>query len=231
MSLDLQKQVWDDPEPRGAALTVLLLLASYVPHERWKRGEAALAWPSQNTIARKCNCERSTVQRALEDLQKLGKIKDTGMRKTRRSIVWELYPAEGIPDFKTGAELAASFERGDLTDGGSSDDMAEDRSGGEGHSLHLTDPADDLTDPRGDLTDGGSSTGPISRHKRELEAKQQQRDAGEVQARAGARDPGEGEDLSEELAEVEKLLKRRPADKLLNGRRDELLAEVGRVAA
>jgi hypothetical protein len=211
VSLDLQKMVWDDPEPKGAALTVLLLLASYVPHERWMRGEAALAWPSQNTIARKCNCRRSTVQLALEELQRLGKIKDTGMRKTRRSVVWELYPSDAPV----------------LTDQKSSHDMTDDESSGSTSTIDLTDPAIDLTDSRPDLTDDESRTGPIFGHKREEEAKSTERDVGEMRARAGARDSVQVGDLTEELAEVEKLLARRPADKLLNGRRAELLAAGG----
>jgi helix-turn-helix protein len=210
VSLDLQKRIWDDPEPKGAALTVLLLLASYVPHERWMRGDAPLAWPSQNTIARKCNCRRSTVQLALEELQRLGKIKDTGMRKTRGSVVWELYP----------------LDEPDLTDCESSRDMTDQESGEEIRTPDLTDPEIDLTDPRSDLTDDESRTGPNIGHKRELETNQQ-RDAVEMRARACARDSVEGEDLSAELAEVEELLERRPADRILNGRRDELLAAVG----
>ena len=227
MSLDLQKMIWDDPEPKGAALTVFLLLASYVPHERWKRGDAPLAWPSQNTIARKCNCRRSTVQLALEELQKLGKIRDTGMRKTRRSVVWELYPPDELPDTKTGAELAEEFERGQLTDDESGHDLTDGESGGEIADADLTDPEHDLTDPRSHLTDDESTTGPNIGHKRELETHQTDIDAVEVRARASARISGEGEDLSEELAEVEELLQSRPADQLLNGRRDELLSAVG----
>ncbi len=230
VSLDLQKQIWDDPEPKGAALTVFLLLASYVPHERWKRGDAPLAWPSQNTIARKCNCQRSTVQLALEELQRLGKIRDTGMRKTRRSVVWELYPPDDLPDTKTGAELAEEFERGELTDEESGHDLTDGESGRGVADADLTDPGKDLTDPGKDLTDEESGTGPIIRHKREVETQAIESDVGEMRARAGARISGEGEDLSGELADVEELLESRPHDQLLTRRRDELRAELEPVA-
>lgn len=45
-----------------------------------------------------------------------------------------------------------------------------------------------------------------------------------ARARVVDSDPGE---LAEELAEVEELLRERPADRLLSGRRDELRRQLG----
>lgn len=212
MSLDLQKMIWDDPEPKGSAKLVLLCLGSFVSHDRWKQGRDLIAWPSQNTIARRCGIQRSTVERALKELLSLQKIADTGMRKQRRSVVYELYPstAPDLPD--SGAS--------DLPDSEASDDMPSDGASGDPGGPDLPDSAHDLPDPDADLPDSAASTCPNLQHKRVRKGLEES-DLGETK-RAQARASVGAEDLSEELAEVEELLKRRPADKLLNRRREEL---------
>lgn len=189
MSLDLQKQIWNDPEPKGAALLVLLCLASYVDHERWERGEDLLAWPSQLTIARRCNCSRSTVERALADLQELGKIADTGKRKTRRTIEWEIYPSTA-PVVQSGAELAElvadmpddGARQGHMPDGGACEENV----------------AGDMPHPGRDLPHPAQRPAPscsinLPRHGAQeiKERLEQQRDKGEMTARAGARASGQ----------------------------------------
>jgi hypothetical protein len=95
MSAVAMRTVFEQSRSTGAARLVLLCLASYVAHEKWKRGEPPLAFPSQRTIAERCNCSRSTVQLALRDLERLGEICDTGERRGGRGgrrgpVVWEL---------------------------------------------------------------------------------------------------------------------------------------------
>jgi len=212
MSLDLQKMIWDDPEPKGSAKLVLLCLGSFVSHDAWKQGRDLLAWPSQNTLARRCGIQRSTVERALKELLKLRKIADTGRRKQRRSVVYELYPSTApvLPD--PGA--------GDLPGSEASDDMPDPGAGGGGLVSDLPDSAHDLPDPEDDLPDSAASTCPNLQHKRVRKGLEES-ELGETK-RAQARASVGVEDLSEALAEVEELLKRRPADKLLNRRRKEL---------
>lgn len=223
MSLDLQRQVWDDSEPRGSAKTVLVHLAWYVKKEAWDRGGNLLAWPSQNTIAAKCCIARSTVEVALKELVQLGKIRDSGLRRQRGTVVWELYPS-------TAPEVTAGFELVDLPDHRASD-LPGGRAGGTnlpGSEAGGQAPANDLPDPRHDLPDSstdlpGSEAGscPATGDKRERTG-ENTRGIGKEKARAGARDLGPESDLSEELAEVERLLCLRPTDRLLSARRDEL---------
>jgi DNA-binding transcriptional MocR family regulator len=216
VSHDLQKMIWDDPEPKGSAKLVLLCLGSFVSHESWKQGRDLLAWPSQNTIARRCGIQRSTVERALKELLSLKKIADTGRRKQRRTVVYEVYPpSHHLPD--PGAS--------DLPGDEASHDMPGDRASGASGGSDLPDSADDLPDLDGDLPDPAASTCPNLLHKRvrsELEESELR-----VSRRAQARESVQGADLAGELAEVETLLAERPADKLLAGRRKELRESLG----
>jgi hypothetical protein len=205
VSLDLQKMIWEDPEPKGSAKLVFLCMASFVSHNAWKQGRDLLAWPSQNTIARRCGIQRSTVERALKELLGLQKIADTGMRKQRRSVVYELYPSTApvLPDPRA-SDLPGSEASEDMPADGASD--------GKG-------PAD-LPDSAHDLPDSAASTCPNLQHKRVRKGLEES-ELGETK-RAQARASVEAGDLSEELAGVEKLLETRPNDKLLGGRRAEL---------
>jgi Helix-turn-helix domain len=217
VSHDLQKMVWEDPEPKGSSKLVLLCMASFVSHDAWKQGRDLLAWPSQNTIARRCGIQRSTVERALKELLKLQKIADTGMRKQRRTVVYELYPstAPDLPD--PGAS--------DLPDSEASDDMPGDEASDGGLDVHLPDSAHDLPDFDVHLPDSAATTCPNLQHKRVRKGLEES-ELGETK-RAQARASIEVEDLSEELAGVEKLLEARPNDKLLGGRRAELRQRLG----
>src|ERR1043165_2784529 len=103
VSHDLQKMIWQDPEPTGNTKLVLLCLGSFVSHDAWKQGRDLVAWPSQNTIARRCGIQRSTVENALKKLVKQEKIVDTGRRKHRGSVVYEIYPpSHHLPDPEAG---------------------------------------------------------------------------------------------------------------------------------
>lgn len=221
VSHDLQKMIWQDPEAKGNTKLVLLCLGSYVSHDAWKQGRDLLAWPSQNTVARRCGIQRSTVERALKELLKLQKIADTGKRKQRRSVVYELYPstAPDLPDPE--ASVVPDLPRSEA-----SHDMPGDGASGTGGGPNLPDSAHDLPDPEGDLPDSAASTCPILQHKR-VRRGLEESELGEMQVRAGARGSVEGDDLAGELAEVEALLAERPADKLLTGRRDELRESLG----
>jgi Helix-turn-helix domain len=220
VSFDLQKMIWDDPEPKGAALTVLLCLASFVPQERWKRGEDLRAWPSQSTLARRCNCSRSTVERALEDLVSLDKIRDTGLRRTRMTIVWELYPSGGsdLPD--PGAGDMPRSEAGD---------MPYDGAGGPTETADLPHPEHDLPHLGQRPAPSCSINLPQSEAQVSNRSEETESDVGVMRAGAGARASIQGvedRDLAGDLADVENWLERRPDDKLLRARRDELSAEL-----
>lgn len=95
MSVIVTKAVWERSRATGATRLVLLALASHVINARVEAGEPALAWPSQQTLAEYAACRRSTVQLALEKLQELGEIENTGERrwgKYNGTIIWELFP-------------------------------------------------------------------------------------------------------------------------------------------
>jgi hypothetical protein len=218
VSHDLQKMIWEDQEPKGSAKLVLLCLGSFVSHDRWKQGRDLLAWPSQNTIARRCGIQRSTVERALKELLKQRKIADTGRRKQRRSVVYELYPST-VPDLP-------DPEASDLPAYEASADLPRHGASGAGSRNDLPDSAHDLPDVDNDLPDPAASTCPDLQHKR-VRRGLEESEVAVGKARAGARASIEVEDLSAELAEVEGLLAERPADKLLNGRRAELQESLG----
>lgn len=226
MSLDLQKRVWDDREPKGSAKAVLLHLAWYVKKDAWDRGGDLLAWPSQNTIAAKCCIARSTVEEALRELVRLGKIRDTGLRRQRRTVVWELYPSTA-PDVTAGWELAdlPGSRASDIPGSRASEpDLPGSGAGETAVANNLPGHRHDLPDSPRDLPGDGAGSCPVTGDKREEEGKNNKREKRE-KARAGARDLDPGPDLSEELAEVEALLQQRPTDKLLSARRDELRGE------
>lgn len=232
VSLDLQKMIWDDREVRGQSKFVLLHLASYVPKESWDKGRDLRAWPSQNTVAIKCGIPRSSVERALANLTELEKIRDTGIRRQRGTVVWELYPS-------TAPAVTAGWEMADLPDSRASHlpdygasrptDLPDDGAGAETPFDDLPDSRHDLPDPQSDLPDDGARTCPTTGHKREVTDKNS-REIKREKAR-GARGSVEGEDLSGELAQVEKLLERRPEDKLLSRRREELKLAIPLVTA
>lgn len=104
-------------------------MAELVIEQRLRAGLPAEVWASQNTIAEMCNCSRSTVERALEELKRLGRIRDTGERKFgkyRGTVVYEL----------------------DLTQS----DVTQNGSSGEAEDVDLTHSGRDLTHFVDDLT-------------------------------------------------------------------------------
>jgi hypothetical protein len=137
-----QNIVLDHSRSRGASRLVFLALCRYIKHELWKEGEPAEAYPSQSTLARKCNCSRSTVERALEQLQALGEIHDTGERAKRSTVIYGLALLDEVRD---GVHLTQ--------DGAGQADMTHGESGDSCESVDLTHPANDLTHLDADLTD------------------------------------------------------------------------------
>lgn len=233
VSVDLQKLVWDDKEPRGSAKAVLVHLAWYVKKSAWDRGGPLHTWPSQNTIAEKCCIARSTVEAALKELVELGKIRDTGIRRQRGTVVWEIYPS-------TAPEVTAGYELADLPDDrasqrsvlpgsrASAPDLPGDEAGQSAAVLDLPDSRLDLPDSPTDLPGDEAGTCPVAGDKRGRGGNRR----GDIRgkARADARELVEGEDLARELAEVEGLLAGRPDDKLLARHRDELRESLGATA-
>jgi hypothetical protein len=129
---------------KGNARLVELAMSHAVDEERVQSGCLALCWLSQNSIAARCNCSRSTVERALDDLKALGRVRDTGQRmdgRYRGAVVYELVYAAGD---LTQSEVTES----DVTDSGSG-------------ASDLTDSAADLTHPASDLTDSAAGSDPI----------------------------------------------------------------------
>lgn len=141
MSITVTKAVWKHSKATGNARLVLLALADFVVEEKIRRGEPALAWPSQQTLADMCGCSRSTVELALAALAKAGESRDTTERhwgKYRGTVEWEVLPGVDLTDSESGH-----------------DDMTDSRSGGQVGEDDLTDSGDDLTDSRQHLTDSG----------------------------------------------------------------------------
>ena len=149
--------VFEYSRSKGAARLVLLSLAKHVNEQKLEAFGEATAWPSQNTLARLGNCSRSTVQRALSELVDLGEIEDTGERRTRDTVVWEI-------------QLQDMEMRHNLTqDRSGDDDMTQHGSCGRSGSDDLTHPAHDLTDFGIDLTDPGSAPDSTLNHKQVVE--------------------------------------------------------------
>jgi Helix-turn-helix domain len=137
MALTALEAVWGGSRSAGNARLVLLVLAWHVNEERLTRGYPAEAWPSQTTIAGMCGCSRSTVERGLHQLVELGELVDSGSRRTRGTVVWEI-----AIDVLTQNES----DHADLTQNGSPEEESQRA------EPHLTHPGDDLTHPGDDLT-------------------------------------------------------------------------------
>lgn len=103
MSLTAINAVLEHSPTTGTVRLLELVLASHVNEERLiERGEAR-AWPSQRRLAKLCNCSRRSIQERLDGLVGMGCITDTGERRGRRVVVWELLVPEwtDIPTSRT----------------------------------------------------------------------------------------------------------------------------------
>lgn len=101
MAISVTTAVWKRSTAKGNHLLVLLALADFVFEETLEDVGEALAWPSQNTLAKRCNCSRSTVELALTALAEDGEIEDTGERKWKRyrgTTVWSILPGVVFDD-------------------------------------------------------------------------------------------------------------------------------------
>lgn len=95
MAISVSCAVWEHSKAKGNTRLVLLALADFVFEDSIQAEGAALAWPSQGTLAKRCNCSRSTVELALEQLRDEGEIEDTGKKKGGRyrgTTVWSVLP-------------------------------------------------------------------------------------------------------------------------------------------
>lgn len=95
MGFVVVKAVRDHSDATGSAFAVLVYLADRVFDERIEENHAALAWPSQATIARDTRWSDRTVARALKELVALGEIEDTEVRRGRphqETVVWAILP-------------------------------------------------------------------------------------------------------------------------------------------
>lgn len=95
MGVEVVKAAREHSGAWGSAFAVLAYLADRVYDERIEENHAALAWPSQATIARETRWSDRTVARALKELVALGEIEDTGERRGRRhqeTVVWAVLP-------------------------------------------------------------------------------------------------------------------------------------------
>lgn len=101
MAISVSKAVWKCSGAKGNSLLVLLALADFVFEETLDEVGEALAWPSQSTLADRCNCSRSTVELALRALAEEGEIEDTGDRRGGRyrgTTVWSILPGVVFDD-------------------------------------------------------------------------------------------------------------------------------------
>jgi Helix-turn-helix domain len=175
MSVRAMTCVFETSPSKGTARTVELALADAVNEERIQFGSHALAWISQSTIARRCNCSRSSVERALGQLKSLGRIVDTGQRmdgRYRGTVVYRLPHAE-------------AFDPDDLTHpGGTQSDVTQPGGGAE----DLTHPGTDLTQFDDDLTHPGASPASTLTHKPVVEPAVEPAAKSETAARPPARE-------------------------------------------
>lgn len=180
MAVSASTAVWEHSPATGNARLVELYLADRVNERSLRAGHPAIAWASQRTLAKVCRCARSTVQEALEELQELGRITDTGQRKQRGTVMWELHLTEN-----------RSSQAGDLTENRSSPDgWTENQSSGNGDR---TDSASDWTDPQEDWTGNRAGTGPTTGHKPDENRKSEPGYQPEPRDVGGARDQKYGE--------------------------------------
>lgn len=95
MGVQVVKAAREHSDATGSAFAVLVYLADRVHDERIEENLAALAWPSQGTIARDTRWSDRTVARALKELVALGEIEDTEERRGpphRETVVWAVLP-------------------------------------------------------------------------------------------------------------------------------------------
>ena len=93
MAISAMTNVFETSPAKGNARLVELVLANAISDKKLKAGYPPLAWISQSTIACLCNCSSNTVERALVELKKLGRIVDTGDRaggKYRGTVIYKL---------------------------------------------------------------------------------------------------------------------------------------------
>jgi hypothetical protein len=93
MSLIMVRDVLKYSPSKGNARLVELVLAEAVNDERVRLGHGARVFLGQHSIARRCNCSRSTVERGLVELGRLQRCFDTGEREMGRyrgTTVYEL---------------------------------------------------------------------------------------------------------------------------------------------
>ena len=159
MAITATKAVWAQSRATGNTRLVLLALADHVNEQRLQAGYGCEAWPSQSTLAKMCRSSRSTVKLALRRLVELGEIVDTGERKRRGTVVWEINLD------------AASADLADSEPGHS--DMAEYRPGGEEEGDDLADSRHDLADLQPDLADSGQRPGRPLSHKPVVEPEEE----------------------------------------------------------
>ena len=184
MSYVGQNMVLDHSKAKGTARLVLICLARYIKYEQWEMGEwgATDVYPSQSTIAKQCNCSRSSVERALQKLVELGEITPTGETWKRNTVVYRLDLLDDVKEGRatlgqgSGEGSETLPKEGDLTDSGSGQgDHVTQTGSGHSHmtqngSGHLADPPrvaandDDLTQIENDLTHSGADLTQIGHH-------------------------------------------------------------------
>lgn len=169
MGILVTRAVWKHSAAKGNQLLVLLALADRVFDQRIEE-EGAIAWPSQSTLSKQCNCARSTVEEALKGLAEDGEILDTGQRasgKYRGTVMWEVLPGVNFSDL---TENRSDDRNPVMTD------LPAD----------LTDLPADLTDSRRDLTDR-----PVTRQKEDSKERQNRHRSPSPSAPVDARAGGE----------------------------------------
>ena len=122
MSVTVTSEIWRHSQAKGSALLILLALAEHVNDYSAREGEAWTAWPSQTTLAAKCNCSLATVKRSLAILRDLGEIEPVGTR-ARGVVVYELLPPPVAQTEPGQVEPGGPWEDG--YPGQSGDDLAQ----------------------------------------------------------------------------------------------------------
>lgn len=111
MSGPLVGEVLASSKASPTARLVLIILAEAVNDKRLDAGLPAEAWLSQGKIAQRAGLSDRQVRRRLAELKELGEIEDTGQRKGRGAVVWEIVPVGRTP--ASGVDTSVRGERAD----------------------------------------------------------------------------------------------------------------------
>ncbi|HEX4305297.1 MAG TPA: hypothetical protein VHZ54_04620 [Solirubrobacterales bacterium] len=107
MGFKVREEVIPRTRATHLRLLVYLALADAANDGNYKLFGTMEAWPSQGLLAWELNSSRRAIDRALAELEAAGEIHDTGRRRGRGCVVYELTPPDPKPPYDASAEYPA----------------------------------------------------------------------------------------------------------------------------